>query len=143
MSALFWLIGLTLLLVVLFLLALLTPVKKQQYASHATNRLNAQQPSKNSPFATAQKYPLPNKKLSGALADVHTQLSGLLPECALEAKQGEPARILVRHQAKHCATVVLSDQAATPRTMGDVLILTIHPKDDLTQVANQIRQVMA
>ena len=123
MSALFWLIGLLLLVAVLFLLALLKPTK---ISTHKTNKPTNQ---------TATTPPI-----SPALQQLLDNLTKLLPEFTLNAKSGEQQRIIVSRKHLQCAIVVLSNHA-NQRLMGQTLIIdTKGNPNELSHIAQNIRQ---
>ncbi|MDO4700001.1 MAG: hypothetical protein Q4A69_04900 [Moraxella sp.] len=123
MSALFWLVGLLLLVAVLFLLALLKPTK-----------INAHKADK--PANKTTTTPL----ISPALQQLLDSLTKLLPEFTLNAKSGEQQRIIVSCKNLQCAIVVLSNHTAQ-RLMGQTLIInTKGNPNELSHIAQNIRQ---
>lgn len=120
MSALFWLIGLVLLLMVLFLLALLKPIKTGK-------------PINNTPTTTAAPT-------TPALQQLLDNLANLLPEFTLNAKSGQQQRIIVSRKNLQCAIVILSDEY-TKRLMNQTLIIHTNGNDkQLQDIAQNIRQ---
>lgn len=130
MSALLWLLTLTCLLVVLFLLAIIKPIYQNKKAPKPTTSFNP----KNDTATTS-------KTLQG----LSEKLASHLPEFRLIAKTGTTERLLIKQKDHHYATLVLQDSPLPflhHRMMADVLILEMSSRYDdalLQEVATYVR----
>lgn len=122
-----WLIGLCLLLLVLFLLALLKP------------RLHkpSKKPSKKLIMQTAN---IDSQNNTGS-QKLKTQLAAHLPDYTIEAKSN---RLLISQDGSQIAIITLDDHAVMrERLLDEVLILSVPTRfgsSQLTQISDQVRQ---
>ena len=122
-----WLIGLCLLLLVLFLLALLKP------------RLHkpSEKPSKKLIMQTANT----DSQNNTGSQKLKTQLAAHLPDYTIEAKSN---RLLISQDGSQIAIIALDDHAVMrERLLDGVLILSVPTRvgsSQLTQISDQVRQ---
>lgn len=122
-----WLIGLCLLLLVLFLLALLKP------------RLHkpSKKPSKKFIMQTANT----DSQNNTGSQKLKTQLAAHLPDYTIEAKSN---RLLISQDGSQIAIITLDDHAVMrERLLDEVLILSVPTRfgsSQLTQISDQVRQ---
>lgn len=124
-----WLIGLCLLLLVLFLLALLKP------------RLHkpSEKPSKKLIMQTANANT--DSQNNTGSQKLKTQLAAHLPDYTIEAKSN---RLLISQDGSQIAIIALDDHAVMrERLLDGVLILSVPTRvgsSQLTQISDQVRQ---
>ncbi len=130
MSALLWLLTLTCLLVVLFLLAAIKPIYQNKKILKPTIS-----------FSPKNDTPTTSKTLQG----LSEKLASHLPEFRLIAKTGTTERLLIKQKDHHYATLVLQDFSSSSlqhRVMADVLIIEMSRQYDdalLQEVATYVR----
>ncbi len=121
MSAMFWLIGLLLLVAVLFLLALLKPKFKAGASAQTLGGLATKSPS-------IQPEPADTAAILPKTRQLHRLLAPHLADCVLSMKAN---RVLITKAGRQVAIVTIDAAAViAERLLDDVLILTISPDFD-------------
>lgn len=122
-----WLIGLCLLLLVLFLLALLKP------------RLH--KPSKKPSKKLIKQTANTDSQNNTGSQKLKTQLAAHLPDYTIEAKSN---RLLISQDGSQIAIITLDDHAVMrERLLDEVLILSVPTRfgsSQLTQISDQVRR---